>query len=76
MPSPPLEVLKGAKVWRPFQYRQLKTPMQASQFLSEARSARNPVAPYGLSRLNEKTTDGIRPASPAWQPSRAQTDIP
>jgi hypothetical protein len=34
MPSPPRELVKGDEESRLFQYRQLKTPMQASLFLS------------------------------------------
>jgi hypothetical protein len=61
-------MLKGAKVSRLFQYRQLKTPMQASLFLPRTRTARNFVALWALSRLNENTTDGIRLGPPARQP--------
>jgi hypothetical protein len=60
-------MLKGAKVSRHFQYRQLKTPMQASLFFSRARAVRKLVAPGTVSRLNEDTTDSIRPAPPAWR---------
>src|SRR5271156_3226697 len=72
MPSPPHELLNGAEVSRLIQYRQLKTAMQASLFFSRTRAGRKFVAPCSLSRLNENTTDGIRPAPPAWQPSRVQ----
>jgi len=71
MPSPPRELVKGDEESRLFQYRQLKTPMQVSLFLSRTRASGKSVAPCALSRLNEGTTDGIRPAPPAWQTSRA-----
>src|SRR5271169_419648 len=72
MPSPPLEMLKGAEKSRPIQYRELKTAMQVSLFFSRTRATRKFVASCSICRLNENTTDGIRPAPPAWQPSRVQ----